>query len=137
MTPRRTGEIAFHHLVKGQSSGVRVATATVVRDQETWNGLWRSVTCGSSSPSEPPAVDWASRMVVFVGIGTRNTGGYQVEITRLYEEDDAIRVYMRETCPGPRAMVTCALTHPFHAVTSARRPDHVVFDFRLEIVTRE
>ncbi|MCI3277996.1 protease complex subunit PrcB family protein [Streptomyces cylindrosporus] len=130
----RPVEIPFHELVRTHWSTARTPFAEAVKDPESWAVLWRNVSGNHIPPPEPPAVDWASSMVLFVAIGTRNSGGYTVEITRLIREDDVVRVEARETRPGPRDVVTCAITEPFHAVTLPRQPDGVRFDLRLDVV---
>ncbi|MEU6140716.1 protease complex subunit PrcB family protein [Streptomyces sp. NPDC047081] len=125
----RTVEIPFRELVRAHWSTARTPFAEAVKDQGSWDVLWRNV----SGDGIPPAVDWASSMVLFVAIGTRNTGGYKVEITRLIREDDVVRVEAREIRPGPRQPVTCAITQPFHAVTLPTQPDGVRFDLHLEV----
>ncbi|MGI5460099.1 protease complex subunit PrcB family protein [Streptomyces sp. CA-249302] len=126
-------EIPFRDLVRQHNSTARTFFAEAVKDQESWDVLWRNISGNRIPPPEPPAVDWASSMVLFVAIGTRNTGGYSVEITRLVREDDVVRVEARETRPGPRQPVTCAITEPFHAVTLPLQPDGVRFDLHLEV----
>ena len=57
-------------------------------------------------------VDLQKEMVLYAAMGQRNTGGYSIAIDDVRELADRLVVYVKETVPGPRDMVTMALTSP-------------------------
>ena len=68
------------------------------------------------SPALAPIVDFDREMVVGIFLGEKSTGGYEVEIVRAERRDSSLYFYYREESPPPNAMVTQALTQPFHLV---------------------
>jgi hypothetical protein len=61
-------------------------------------------------------IDWQTQMVVVVTGGTKNTGGYSVEITGVTLKGDALTVSWKLNTPKPGQPVTQAITHPAQAV---------------------
>jgi PrcB C-terminal len=65
-------------------------------------------------------VDFDREMVVGIFLGEKSTGGYEIEIVRAEQGDSSLYFYYREKSPPPGAMVTQALTQPFHLVRVAK-----------------
>ena len=66
-------------------------------------------------------------MVVALFLGQKSTGGYSVEITRAELDGSNLRFYYRERNPPPGAMLTQALTQPYHLVRLSRSEAVPVF----------
>jgi PrcB C-terminal len=66
-------------------------------------------------------------MVVAVFLGIRPTGGYGVEITAARREGGTLVVEYVERRPRPDALLTQALTAPFHIVALPRHDGAVTF----------
>ncbi|MCS1350175.1 protease complex subunit PrcB family protein [Mechercharimyces sp. CAU 1602] len=49
---------------------------------------------------------------LILGLGQRNTGGYQIEVTKVERKEDTVHVYAQEVTPPEGAMVTQAITYP-------------------------
>jgi len=96
----------------------------VIQTQQEWDDLWQK-TYGASL--EAPEINFSSTIVLAVYMGVRATGGYRIEITNIGENEEHIRVYIRETRPSPFDMVTMLLTQPYHIVTLNRIPKLIVF----------
>jgi len=70
-------------------------------------------------------LDFQNEMVIAVQMGTRNTGGYGIEVkgitrTQLASGGYALDVAVESRSPGPGDMVTMAITSPFHVVKLRR-----------------
>ena len=102
---------------RGRDGKIDAERTEIVRDQQAWEALWAELT-GRSDP--PPAVDFATEMVVVVGVGVRPSGGYSVSIDSVREVGGVTAVEYTETQPGPRCVVTLALTHPYTVVRVPR-----------------
>jgi hypothetical protein len=61
----------------------------------------------------PPSVDFTKEIVVAVGLGMRPTGGYSVTVLKAVQQGTGALVTWEETKPGPKCVVTQALTYPF------------------------
>ena len=66
-------------------------------------------------------------MVVALFMGERPTGGYAIEITRVERADSGLAVHYRSKGPDQGAMLTQALTQPFHLIKLPRDDGPVRF----------
>jgi len=107
-------------VVRGHRSGIREPLQTVIRKQDEWNAFWKRHSSTNPNPPPTPIIDFNREMVVGVFLGEKSTGGYEVEIVRAERRDSALYFYYREESPAPGAMVTQALTQPFHLVRVAK-----------------
>jgi PrcB C-terminal len=105
---------------KGYRSGVRKPLQVVIRNQDEWNAFWKRHSSIDTNPPPVPIIDFNREMVVGIFLGEKSTGGYQVEFVQAERRDSAFYFYYREKSPPPGAMVTQALTQPFHLVRVAK-----------------
>jgi len=103
-------------VVRGHRSGIRDSLQTVIRNQDEWKALWKRHSSTDTNPSPALIIDFNREMVVGIFLGEKPTGGYEVEIVRAEQRDSSLYFYYREKIPSPGAMVTQALTQPFHLV---------------------
>jgi hypothetical protein len=87
----------------------------VVRSAETYRRLQSKI---ENLPANP-GVDFEKQAIVAAFAGTKNTGGYSVEITRSGEK---ISVAVKN--PPPGAMVTEALTMPYKVAAVSIEPEN-------------
>ena len=113
------GPVALTTLAQGTSSGIRATTRSVIRDQKSWEALWRAHASNVTPAPPVPSIDFASQMVLAVLMGEQLTGGYGVAVTeaRAGTANTPLTVLVRETRPPKDAPVTQALTSPFHFVS--------------------
>jgi hypothetical protein len=108
--------VAFKALERGDQSNIERAREVIVRTAAEWSAFWKQ-----HSPGQPPpAVDFTQSMVVGVFLGSRPTGGYSVEITKIEREGDNLTVTYREQRPGKADIVTQVITMPYQLVTTER-----------------
>jgi len=94
-----------------------------VRTAPEWNKLWKE-----HSPEQPvPAVDFNSKMVVGVFLGSKPSDGYQVEILNVRPEGKELIVEYAQKQPGRGMMAAQILTEPFHLVAVAKHAGPVRF----------
>jgi hypothetical protein len=105
---------------KGYRSGVREPLQVLIRNQDEWNTLWKRHSSVDTNPPPAPIIDFNHEMVVGIFLGEKSTGGYEAEIVQAERRDSSLYFYYREKSPPPRAMVTQALTQPFHLVRVAK-----------------
>ncbi len=112
--------IGFETVGGGSTGPFGPAKNTVVKsDAElTSSGVRALLTPGAQ-------LDFQSEMVIAVQMGTRNTGGYGIEVkgitrTQLAGGGYALDVAVESRSPGPGDMVTMAITSPFHVVKLRR-----------------
>jgi hypothetical protein len=119
-TRRVETPLSMATVVRGHRSGIREPLQTVIRNQDEWKALWKTHSSTDINPSPAPIIDFNREMVVGIFLGEKPTGGYEVEIVRAEQRDSSLYFYYREKSPPLRAMVTQALTQPFHLVRVAK-----------------
>ena len=116
--------VIFESIDVGQSCAHHERGDYIIQTQQEWDDLWQK-TYGPSL--EAPDINFSSNIVLAVYMGVRATGGYRIEITNIGENEEHIRVYIRETRPSPFGFVTMLLTQPYHIVKLNRIPKLIVF----------
>jgi hypothetical protein len=81
----------------------------VARNAMEWDTLWRRH-AGETKP--PIAVDFGSRTVVAVFLGSRPSAGYAVEITGTRQDKGTLIVQWQERRPAAGAILAQVLTSP-------------------------
>ena len=105
-------------------SGIDRAEQLVARTAAEWQSLWQRHAPGRSAPT----VDFAKSMVVAVFLGSRPSGGFQVEITGVRTDGKTLVVQWAERRPAPGQMAAQVLTAPSHIVTVPRHAGEVRFE---------
>ena len=111
---------------KGANSAQNAPQRVVVKDQKSWEKTWSGIKGSIQPKPEVPKIDFDKNMVIAVFMGRKNTGGYAVEIAKI-EEKEKLVVTVKETSPRPDAMVTMALTAPYHVVVVPKTGKAVEF----------
>ena len=115
--------IPFATVARGTMSSIDEPQQVVVRTQAEWLKLWQRH--GSGQPA--PVIDFETRMVVAVFLGSRPSAGYSVEIVEIRVAEGGLIVEYRETKPAPDRMVAQIVTAPFHLASLDRREGAVTF----------
>lgn len=116
-------ELEFETLILTTDGGHEEEMFYIIADEETFIDLWVD-----TLEQEMMEVDFNESMVLAVFTGEKPSGGYQVEITQIFETDDTIEVMVLETAPGADDMVTMALTYPGHVIAMKTSDKEVIFN---------
>jgi hypothetical protein len=92
-------------------TGVGEARRLIIRDANAWAQFWSELGVG-----EQPTVDFTRDVVVAVAAGQRPTGGYEIAIDRVRENNGELTIEVVETAPGPNCMTTASLTQPVDVI---------------------
>ena len=96
----------------------------VARTPAEWTALWRQ----HAGETALPKVDFGSRTVVAVFLGTRASAGYAVEITGTRQEKGALIVQWRERRPEPGMVAAQVITSPAHIATIPKFAGEIRFE---------
>jgi hypothetical protein len=121
--------LSFSTIDKGFLSPIKERKLVILKSEKEWGDLWR-LHKGAFLPKQPiPSVNFKQDMIVAVFSGEKKTGGYGIEITKIEEtrEKGEVIVFFLETQPPSKAMVTQALTQPYHIVKTGRTNFKVKF----------
>ena len=111
----QAGATPVETIAKDIMSQVDVPKQAVVHDATEWAALWRQ-----HAPAHPaPAVDFKTRTVVAVFLGSRNSAGYAVEITGTRQEKGTLIVQWSERRPGRDEITAQIITSPDSGRASA------------------
>jgi len=66
-------------------------------------------------------------MVVGIFLGERGTGGYAIELTKVERDGSHLRISYRSQTPDSGAMLTQALTQPYHLIKLSRDDGPLIF----------
>ena len=108
--------VTFQTVGKGYRSGVHAPLQIAARSQSEWTALWRQHTSVDASSQQPSTIDFEKEIVIGLFLGDKPTGGYDVQISRVERNNNALTIYYQEKSPPLGAVVTQALTQPFHIV---------------------
>ncbi len=120
-------ELTFETISKQSYSGHNSSQNYVITETSQWSNLWDIVHSTMTPKPDLPNVNFNNEMVIAVFQGSRLTGGYNIEITKIIEEENFVEVYVKETSPSPGDIVTQALTQPYHIVKTKRVDKKVIF----------
>lgn len=96
----------------------------VARTPAEWTALWHR----HAGNSAMPKVDFASRTVVAVFLGTRASAGHAAEITGTRLEKGVTVVEWRERSPGRDQVSAQILTSPAHIATIPKAAGEIRFE---------
>ena len=100
-------------IVTDTMSQVESPKQAVARTPAEWTKLWREHAGGAAVPE----VDFGSRTVVAVFLGTRNSAGYLVEMTGTRPDKGALVIEWRERRPQRDQVSAQVITSPAHIAT--------------------
>jgi hypothetical protein len=105
------GPLELRRLGKWTRSGIGESRRLVIRDANAWAEFWSELGVG-----ERPEVDFSRDLVVAVAAGQRPTGGHEIAVEQVAQNNGALTISVVETTPGPNCMTTSALTQPADVV---------------------
>lgn len=124
---------------RGTYDGPKAAKRMVARTPEELRrmiGVFGLNILGNVIPAS--GFDFSAYMLVAISLGQQPTGGYWVKIEDAIGRDDVLHVRYRERSPSQSAVVTQALTAPFHIKVLPRRDGgKVLFERVAESETHE
>ncbi|MBX3173734.1 MAG: protease complex subunit PrcB family protein [Gemmatimonadaceae bacterium] len=97
--------------------GLRVA-----RTEAEWSAIWDTIVAPLSPPPTPPAVDFASEMVVVALNGSTPNGGYSIEIRHVARLRDTTFVVTAAVRPGRNCVVSQVVTADVDGLVVPRAP---------------
>ena len=124
-------EIVFSTISKGKLFGNGIEGILeekfTIKNEKQWQVFLNkinSVNNVSSSFSEIN-INFSNHNIICVFDTIRNTGGYAIEIERVFVEKKNLNIVYNKKEPGPMEMVTTIITQPYHIVKIEKRgEDH-------------
>lgn len=111
-------------IARDSMSGIDRPRQAVARNTDEWSALWRQ----HASAKPLPKVDFSTRTVVAVFLGSRPSAGYGVEVTRTRRTGKTLVVEWREVPPGRDSLVAQVITSPAILVSIPRFDGEILFE---------
>jgi hypothetical protein len=108
---------------KGDISEQQTPRQATARTAAEWQAVWRA----HAPDAKLPPVDFATRMVVGIFLGTKPTDGYEVEIVKTREDGVALVIEYVMRQPKRGTMTAQILTQPYHLIAVPKHADPVRF----------
>ena len=112
---------------QGNFSGIVEPLELVIHTPAEWQNLWKRHVSIQSPPSPVPPIAFDTEMVVAVFLGQKNTGGYEVNISKAERRGPAVTIFYNVGIPKPGGVSIQAITQPFHIVRMPRSDGPVEF----------
>ena|SRR5688572_13593175 len=119
--------IKIRTLSQGNFSGIQTPSEIVVTNASQWAEVWTKHSAQRTPKEDAPTVDFEKETVLFVGLGTKPTGGHKVEIAEAHHTGDKTEVLVRIRAPQSGGFSIQALTAPYHAVAIPKVKGPVTF----------
>lgn len=110
-------------IVRDNMSHVEDVWQAVARTPAEWAALWRR----HAGDQAPPNIDFTTRTVVAVFLGTRPTAGYAVEVSGTKPSGRTLIVEWREHPPTPGSILAQVITSPSHVVSIPKFDGEITF----------
>jgi hypothetical protein len=110
-------------IVTDSMSQIEMPKQVAARTPAEWTALWRQ----HGGDGAAPRVDFGTRMVVAVFLGTKSSAGHAVEITGTRQDKGALIVEWRERRPEPGMVSAQVITSPAHIASIPKFAGEVRF----------
>lgn len=124
---KRETNIEIERQWKGYYCGYTAPSRMVIFTQEQWREIWREMHSFILPVPETPKINFEKQMVLAVFMGKKNSGGYEIKISKITKTEEKILVEVIEKKPSPESFRTMALTSPYHIVVIKKYPLAVNF----------
>jgi VWFA-related protein len=116
--------VAMTTINSDMMSGIDAPQQVVAKNAAEWRALWQR-----HAPGRPePPVDFTRNMVVAVFLGSRPSGGFQVDITNVRSDGKTMVVEWAERRPAPGQVAVQIMTAPSHLATVPKHEGDVRFE---------
>ena len=113
--------IDFEEVAKGNHApSASDQFAIMINSVQDLEGLWLNIFKASEVEVSLENVDFSKETVFAVFQGQQSTGGYEVTITNISENNNQVRVDVKATSPLPDAVVTSSFTQPYNIVKTKK-----------------
>lgn len=112
---------------EGHGSAINDPGQIIVANETEWKELWTKLHNGMTSIPPVPAVDFSTSTVIALFQGVQLSGGYDIGVTHITENEKGMNVSFQETVPGTDCPTTATITSPCHIVKIAKKTGAVEF----------
>jgi hypothetical protein len=105
--------VPFEVIHSGVYSSITDKREVVVKNNDDYQKLMDELYSNLDQRPTIPEVDFNKNYVAAVFMGTRNTGGYSINVDKVIRRTNDLTVSVYETSPGKSCVVTESITYPY------------------------
>ncbi len=117
---------SFNTLYQSSYGGKDVQTYSVVRTKSEMTKELATLNLDQNVFNRLKSFDLSNKMVLFLHMGTHNTGGYNIGVANVEVKGETSFITLDKKSPNPDEPVTMALTNPY-CIVIIDANKHVVF----------
>ena len=111
--PKKIMDTTFTIIYNNQIGGSENAGHMVIQDNESYIQFIESLKLEETQFANFLKVDFKKKNVLVLNQGQKNSGGYEITIESIVNDNDTIIVKKKETGPKKGEMATSVITTPF------------------------
>lgn len=111
--PNEVSDVSYSVIYKSEMGGIDTPGHVLIRNNESYIQFIESLKLDESLYSKFLMVDFNKKDILVVYLGQKNTGGYQIDIESLKNENNIILVKKKEIAPKKGEMTTSVITSPY------------------------
>lgn len=122
-----SGAVAFKTLDKNTNSGIQEPKQEVYTNEKDFEKAWNIAWSNFEEPVTLPKIDFTKETVALVALGMKNSGGYQLKVDNITEDQNNLTIHFTETTPNAKCSYTMAIVFPYEFIVFAKTSKKVVF----------
>lgn len=130
-------DIAFETIAKGQIGAEKENKNYIVEDKDEWQKIWDKVYANTVPKPLLPEIDFGASAVIAVFQGEKPSGGYDIEIIKMTENNLNTFVFVKEISPDENCGVITVITSPYHIIGFKKADKKIVFKVSKEVIKCE
>ena len=124
---KSSSDVEFFRVGGGRYGGINDRRFLTLSSEEEWVVLWGEINGNVLPVPTVPPVDFSKYTLAAIFQGLQRSGGYSISVEGVTEEENRVTLALREVEPGPRNIVTMALSSPWEVVAFPRTEKPVIF----------
>ena len=121
------GEVSFVTLLSDEQGNHAKAVEKIVGSQKELAEIYAAINSTRIPHTEIPSIDFTSKSVAFVSLGTKRTGGHSVNVSRIENTGNQTIVYLKTNHPS--GMATMVMSSHCVLVSFDKQNTEVSFVF--------
>lgn len=118
------GTYTFEELERGDQSNMNTLKEEVLSKQSKWEKFWEE---SMGRTTTPTAIDFENEEVIAIGIGTKGTDSYKIQIIQIDEYENELEVMYGVNNPGPNQVVDSTETKPYILLKIEKTDKEITF----------
>jgi hypothetical protein len=117
----------FRKVINGTRSNIKNYQTYIITDEEKFKEILKLHDSNIVSDIYIPKIDFNLKTLIAIFLGDRPSSGYFVDIEKIIEEENEIKVYIKEITPEKGDIVKAEITQPFLIIETNKSNKKIIF----------